>query len=220
MTDVNTDGYGKAGMHEPVALPPPASAVPLGLLAFGTTTFVLSCYNAGIWGVQATSPPNVVVGMALFYGGMTQILAGMWEFRFGNTFTATAFGTYGSFWLSYAAIYIPWFGIEDAYSANAKNVGPALGIFLLGWALITFMLWVGTLRANVALVTLFTFLTLTFVLLSIAEFKGPHGLKTKRAGGFFGIFTSIIAWYVAIASLVTAENSYFVLPVGPLNKRR
>lgn len=184
MTDMSADnGFGKAGMHETVAIPQPASAVPLGLFAFGTTTFVLSCYNAGIWGVQASSPSNAVVGMALFYGGITQVLAGMWEFRFGNTFTATAFGSYGSFWLSYAAILIPWFGVEDAYALHAKNLGPALGIFLLGWALITFMMWIGTLRANVALVTLFTFLTLTFVLLSIAEFKGPHGLKTKRVRG-------------------------------------
>lgn len=181
MTDMNADnGFTKAGMHDTIAIPQPASAVPLGLFAFGTTTFVLSCYNAGIWGIQATSPTNVIVGMALFYGGFTQILASMWEFRFGNTFTATAFGTYGSLWLSYAAILIPWFGVGDAYALYAKNLGPALGIFFLGWALITFMMWIGTLRANVALVTLFTFLTLTFVLLSIAEFKGPHGLKTKR----------------------------------------
>lgn len=179
MTDAD-NGFGKPGMHDQIAIPPPASAVPLGLFAFGTTTFVLSCYNAGIWGVQATSPPNVFVGMAIFYGGITQILASMWEFRFGNTFTATAFGTYGSFWLSLAAVYIPWFDISDSYAANNKNFGPALGILLLGFALITFMMWIGTLKTNVALVTLFTFLTLTFVLLSISQFKGPHGLKTKK----------------------------------------
>jgi len=212
----------------PAYTPPPplphvpaiANPVPLGLFAFGTTTFVLSCYNAGIFGIHLSTPPNLVIGMAVFYGGIAQFAAGMWEFRTGNTFGATAFASYGSFWLSYAAILIPWFGVGDSYDAYQRELGSALGIFLLGWALFTFLMWFGTLRTNLALSALFAFLTLTFLLLSIAEFKRASGLRVKRAGGWFGIFTAIIAWYIALAGLLTHENSFFTLPVVPLHKRR
>jgi succinate-acetate transporter protein len=170
----------------PVYTPPPphvpaiANPVPLGLFAFGTTTFVLSCYNAGIFGMHLSTPPNFVVGLAVFYGGISQFLAGMWEFKTGNTFGATAFSSYGAFWLSYAAILIPWFGVADSFTLNGKEEGSALGIFLLGWALFTLMMWFGTLRTNIALSTLFVFLTLTFLLLSISEFKRGDGLRIKR----------------------------------------
>lgn len=83
-----------------------ANPAPLGLAAFGITTFVLSIYNTG-WGYGYNQPHNLVVGLALFYGGLAQLLAGMWEFRVGNTFGATAFSSYGAFWLSFATILIP-----------------------------------------------------------------------------------------------------------------
>jgi succinate-acetate transporter protein len=210
------DGVKPNTVHMPA--PVTANPVPLGLFAFGTTTFVLSCVNAGIFGMSVTSPPNVVIGMALFYGGLTQLLCGMWGFRFGNTFAATVFGTYGSFWLSYATILIPWFNVSDGYVGYERDVGSAIGIFLLSFAIITFMMWFSTLRTNIALVTLFTFLTITFTLLSIAYFKRADGLKVQRAGGFFGIFTAIIAWYIALANLLTKENCGFTMPVGPLSK--
>lgn len=159
---------------------PVANPAPLGLMGFALTTFVLSCYNAGIFGISVTSPPNVVTGLALFYGGLAQLLAGMWEFKTGNTFGATAFASYGAFWLSYAAILIPWFGVHDGYLGHEADVAPAVAIFLLGWAIFTFLMWFGTLKANVALSALFAFLTVTFVLLSIAEFKGSRGHRIKR----------------------------------------
>ena len=180
---VDIDGEKK---HVITQAPPPpvvhiANPVPLGLMAFGTTTFVLSCYNAAIFGVHIGTPPNVVIGMAIFYGGIAQFLAGMWEFRTGNTFAATAFGSYGAFWLSYAAIYIPWFNVADSYSPTYEGeLGSALGIFLLGWTLFTFFMWFGTLRANVALFLLFTFLTITFALLTITEFKRGSGHHWQR----------------------------------------
>jgi succinate-acetate transporter protein len=158
---------------------------PLGLIAFGLTTFVLSCYNAGIWGIQVGSPPNVVIGLAVFYGGLAQFIAGMWEFAAGNTFGATAFTSYGAFWLAYSALYIPWFGVIDAYEtapAHTKNIDPAVGIFLLAWAMFTFFMWFGTFKSNIAFCLLFFFLTLTFVLLSISEFKRSNltGNRVKR----------------------------------------
>lgn len=199
-----------------------ANPAPLGLMGFAMTTFVLSCYNAGIFGLSVSSPTNVVTGLALFYGGLAQFLAGMWEFKTGNTFGATAFASYGAFWLSYAAILIPWFGVVDGYTANGyeRDIAPAIAVFLMGWTIFTFLMWFGTLRTNIALSALFAFLTLTFLLLTIAEYKGNGGLRVKRAGGFFGIFTAIIAWYIALAGVLTHENSFFTLPVGRLNKRR
>lgn len=167
-------------VHTHIAIANPA---PLGLMAFALTTFVLSCYNAGIFGVQVTSPTNVVTGLALFYGGIAQLLAGMWEFKTGNTFGATAFASYGAFWLSYAVILIPSFGVVSAYTApHDKNLGPALAIFLLGWTIFTLLMWFGTLRANVVLSALFFCLTITFLLLSIGEWKGAtvSGHRVKR----------------------------------------
>ncbi|CAM6040680.1 unnamed protein product [Sphagnum compactum] len=209
---------------------PPAAApvtntinpAPLGLIAFGLTTFVLSCYNAGIWGIQVDSPPNVVIGLAVFYGGLAQFIAGMWEFAAGNTFGATAFTSYGAFWLAFSALYIPWFGVIDAYEpAHAKNIDPALGIFLLAWAMFTFFLWFGTFKSNIAFCLLFFFLTLTFVLLSISEFKRDNliGNRVKRAGGFIGILTALIAWYIGVARLLTPEISYITLPLGDLGRK-
>lgn len=211
---------------------PPAAApvtntinpAPLGLIAFGLTTFVLSCYNAGIWGIQVGSPPNVVVGLAVFYGGLAQFIAGQWEFAAGNTFGATAFTSYGAFWLAYSAILIPWFGVIEAYEtapAHTKNIDPALGIFLLAWAMFTFFMWFGTFKSNIAFCLLFFFLTLTFVLLSISEFKRDNliGNRVKRAGGFIGILTALIAWYIGLARLLTPELSYITLPLGDLGRK-
>jgi succinate-acetate transporter protein len=172
---------------------PPAAApvtntinpAPLGLIAFGLTTFVLSCYNAGIWGIQVDSPPNVVIGLAVFYGGLAQFIAGMWEFAAGNTFGATAFSSYGAFWLAYSALYIPWFGVIDAYEAapaHTKNIDPALAIFFLAWALFTILFWFGSFKTNIALSLALFFLALTFLLLSISEWKRDNliGNRVKR----------------------------------------
>ncbi|KAG0631273.1 hypothetical protein M758_1G240100 [Ceratodon purpureus] len=225
-------GYNGHGHHledgpmkpAPVAVPPPvvriANPAPLGLCGFALTTFVLSCYNAAIFGISVSTPPNVVVGLALFYGGTAQLLAGMWEFKTGNTFGATAFSSYGAFWLSWAVIQLPAFGVKAAYTSTGyqHDFINAIAIYLLAWTIFTFMMWLATLRSNIALSTLFAFLTVTFLLLTISDFRNSHGFK--RAGGFMGIFTAIIAWYIALAGILTHENSYFVLPVGNLAKHR
>src|SRR5579863_10314809 len=112
-----------------------ANPAPLGLCAFALTTFVLSTINAGWFPAGAT---NVVVGLALFYGGLGQILAGMWEFRSGNTFGATAFTSYGGFWLSFAIILIPGTGV---LAAILPVVHSALGVYLLAWAIFTALMF-------------------------------------------------------------------------------
>ncbi|KAI9315362.1 GPR1/FUN34/yaaH family-domain-containing protein [Dichotomocladium elegans] len=192
-----------------------ANPGPLGLSAFALTTFVLSLHNAGA-GVPASGPSNVVTGLALFYGGLVQLLAGMWEFRTGNTFGATAFSSYGAFWLSYATILIPWSGIAEAYEKAADDVlARSLTIYLISWAIFTAFMLIASHRSSVGMVLLFFCLFITFVLLAAAEYNAS--ITTKIAGGSFGVITAAVAWYNALSGLLTKESSYFQLPVGALN---
>jgi succinate-acetate transporter protein len=187
-----------------------ANPAPLGLSAFALTTFVLSLIN-----VQARSVthPNIVTGLAFFYGGLVQLLAGMWEISIENTFGGTALSSYGGFWLAWAAIQIPWFGIKDAYT-DPEELRNAVSFFLLGWTLFTFILVLCTLKSTVAFFSLFFFLDLTFILLTAGDFTG--NVKITKAGGVFGIITAFIAWYNAFAGLATKQNSYFTVGAIPL----
>ncbi|KAG0369117.1 GPR1/FUN34/yaaH family-domain-containing protein [Gamsiella multidivaricata] len=190
---------------------------PLGLSAFALTTFVLSLFNLGA-GVPSGGPVEVVTGLAVFYGGITQILAGMWEFKVGNNFGATAFTSYGAFWLSYAAILIPSFGIIPSYDkSDVHALDNALGIFLLSWAIFTFILWIATLRSTVALSTMFFVLTLTFLFLASGHLAHMDaGNYPTKIGGALGVLTALLAWYNAAASLFTPQHTFVRLPVGPL----
>jgi uncharacterized protein len=184
---------------------------PLGLCGFALTTFVLSIVNAG-W-LSGADDIKVVIGLAVFYGGTAQLLAGMWEFRNGNTFGATAFSSYGAFWLSFAALLIPGFGIS--FGAKGGPANAAVGVYLLGWAIFTAIMLVGTLRLNGGLVAVFGLLTLTFLLLAIGYMNGSSGLH--RAGGIFGILTALAAWYVAAAGVLSSvSGGRIALPLYPL----
>lgn len=142
----------------------------------------------------------------------------MWEFATGNTFGATAFASYGGFWMSFGAIFIPGFGILEAYASAAPGVlDQSLGIYLLGWTLFTLVMLIASHRSNMGLVSLFFFLFITFVLLSAGKFN--NSLTVTRAGGAFGVITAIIAWYNALCGLLTRDSSYFVLPNPSLNRR-
>ncbi|CCC67417.1 hypothetical protein NCAS_0A08590 [Naumovozyma castellii] len=184
---------------------------PLGLSAFALTTFVLSMFNARAQGIVT---PNVVVGLAMFYGGLTQLIAGIWEIALENTFGGTALCSYGGFWLSFGAIYIPWFGILDAYKEKESDLSNALGFYLLGWCIFTFGLTICTLKSTVAFFALFFLLAITFLLLCIGEFT--HKVGVTRAGGVLGVIVAFIAWYNAYAGVATKENSYLVAHPFPL----
>ena len=186
-----------------------ANPGPLGLCAFALTTFVLSSINAGWFSAGATT---IIVGLALFYGGAAQFAAGMWEFRTGNTFGATAFTSYGAFWLSFAAILLPGTGVL-ASLVKAGAVEQALGIYLLAWGIFTAIMFLGTLKSNLALMGVFAFLTLTFLSLAFGHLSGASALITL--GGYLGIITALLAWYTALAGLLSSGRSAFTLPVGP-----
>jgi len=188
---------------------------PLGLFSFAGTTLVLSLYNVHARGVTV---PNAVIGMACFVGGLAQFAAGMWEFSTGNTFGATAFTSYGAFWLAYSAFLHPDYGVAAAYAKAPGQLHNAVAFFLASWFILTFIFLLGTLRVNIALVALFFFLDLTFLLLMVAEFT--ENVTIAKTGGGFGILTAAIAFYAGAAQLLTEDNSLFTLPLGSLRRRR
>lgn len=190
-----------------------ANPAPLGLCAFALTTFVLSASNAGFL-IPTGTGAEVVIGLALFYGGLCQLLAGMWEFRSGNTFGATAFSSYGGFWLAFGIVLLPGTGILAALK-TAGVTSDALGLFLLGWTIFTGIMFLGTLRNNLALIALFGFLFLTFLALTIANLGGIASFG--QIGGWLGIITALIAWYTALAGVLSSSRSAFTLPVGPIS---
>jgi succinate-acetate transporter protein len=184
-----------------------ANPAPLGLCGFALTTFVLSTINAG-WFTAASI--GVVVGLALAYGGLAQLLAGMWEFKAGNTFGAVAFSSYGAFWLSFAALFIPGIVPKGFASIPASGVG----IYLLGWGIFTFIMFLGALRRSVALSVVLGLLTLTYVILAIGAFAGSSGITV--IGGYVGILTALAAWYTALADILASGKAVFNLPVGQM----
>ncbi|HLY36242.1 MAG TPA: acetate uptake transporter [Candidatus Limnocylindria bacterium] len=179
-----------------------ADPAPLGLAAFALTTFVLSFANAGIIGGSSVS---VVLALALAYGGLAQLLAGMWEFRNGNTFGATAFSSYGAFWLSYAA-FVFWF----AGGLKAADAPGAVGTYLLAWGIFTAYMWIATLKHAWPVMIVFLLLTVTFFLLAIGEYGGNDTIH--KLGGYVGILTAIAAWYASASNIINEAFKRQVLP--------
>lgn len=182
----------------------------LGLAAFALTTFTLSLFNAGI-APEALEP--VVLPLALFYGGFVQLLAGMWEFRKANTFGATAFGSYGAFWLAFAALVQFVEPDLEASGVSATQVDTGVGIFLVGWAIFTLYMLLASLRTNGALVGVFATLFLTFLLLAVGDLTGASGLVV--AGGVVGLLSALVAWYTSAAMVTNATWGRTVLPIAP-----
>jgi len=201
-----------------------ANPAPLGLSAFALTTFILSLINIGSRGIHTNS---IVLGCAYAYGGLVQLLAGMWEMAVGNTFGATALSSYGGFWISFALIITGGpqsYGVVAAYGASGlpeevveKHVSSALGFYLTGWWIFTTILLICTLRSTVAFFLLFFTLDLAFLFLAIAHFVtgpgGAPGVKLTQAGGVFGMLAAFLAWYNALAGLLDDKNSWFAIPV-------
>jgi succinate-acetate transporter protein len=190
---------------EAAAVPTGANPAALGLVAFALTTFVLSALNAGWYTLGAKDAP-AVIGLALFYGGLGQLLAGMWEFRAGNTFGAAAFSSYGAFWLA-----LGW-GLQNG---QIRLGTPEVGFYMLAWALFTFLWLLGTLRTNGALISVFLFLTLTFIALAIANFGGSS--TWTAIGGYLGVLTALLAWYTGAATMLASTKSPVQLPVFPMS---
>ena len=186
---------------------PIADPAPLGLAAFAGTTFVLSLFNAGL--VGDAKLVAVVLPLALLYGGLVQLLAGMWEFRNDNTFGAVAFTSYGAFWVSYF-----FYAKYVAGTLPPADAHTATGIFLLMWTIFTAYMALAALKTNAVLVAVFGTALVTFALLTVGEFAESTFLL--HAGGYVGLALAAFAWYGSAAGVVNPTWRRTVLPVFPV----
>jgi succinate-acetate transporter protein len=188
----------------------PANPSALGAAAFALTTFVLSMFNAKLVG----PPIGPVLGLMLMYGGIVQLLAGMWEFRTGNTFGALLFSSFGGFWLAL------WYLLRQTPALTVSTSG--ISLFLYAWAIFAALMFIASLRTTGAVAVTLLLLTITLFILGIgyASLTGTHNLTngTIKLGGWFGIVTAASAWYVAFAAVMASTFGRDVLPVYPLNR--
>jgi len=185
-------------------LPPPADPAPLGLAAFALTTFLLSAKNSD-W----THGTDAWLGFALAYGGLAQLLAGMWEFRNRNVFGATAFSTYGGFWLGLAA----YVELVAPSAKNAQQVNNDLAWILLAFLIFNSYMLLWSLSVNLAVFGVFLTLEATEILLVIANFRNNTG-TLLHVGGYVGIATAVVAWYASAAGVINGMRGHPVLFVG------
>jgi uncharacterized protein len=184
----------------------PADPGPLGLAAFAGTTFVLSLLNANLVSERGI---GAVLGLALAYGGIAQLLAGMWEFRTGNTFGAVAFTSFGAFWISFFVL---------VRLTPAALVTPhAVSAYLWMWAIFTTYMFIASLRTTGAVALVFALLAITFVLLAIGD-MGSGNSSITHIGGWVGLATAIAAWYASFAAVVNSTFGRVVAPVMPLRR--
>jgi succinate-acetate transporter protein len=183
-----------------------ANPGPLGLAAFALTTFLLSMVNASF--VDKGVEP-IVFGVALAFGGIAQLLAGMWEYRAGNTFGATAFTAYGAFWLSFWALV--QFYVK---SIPAAQVGNAVGLYLIAWGLFTGLMYVASFKTTRAVNLVFMFLFATFLLLGIGNAGG--NVDIVHLGGYAGLITAAVAAYTSLAEVTNDTFGRTIFPVKPL----
>lgn len=182
-----------------------ANPAPLGLIAFGLTTVILSLINAG---VLPKGGEQVVIPLALAFGGFVQILAGCMEFKTGNTFGTVAFLSYGAFWWWFALlVLLGGHGVLDLSAA-----GSTIAVTLLGWGVFTLYMWLPTFRLSKALWWVFLTLWITFFLLGFGALLGMPGLSA--AGGWLGLVCGLIAMYTSFALVTNATFGKVVLPVG------
>ena len=189
-----------------------ADPAPLGLAAFALTTFLLSGRNASFM------PDGIWIGVAISYGGLIQLLAGMWEFRNRNVFGATAFSSYGGFWLSLGIFAILTNTQTTFYSAfqNAAQRNNALAWFVIAFAIFNTYMVIWASRVNLATLAVFLTLEVTEILLAIGFLLVAHGRTDfwLHAGGWAGIVTAAVAWYASAAGVANGMGSKSVIPVG------
>ncbi|MFQ6370088.1 acetate uptake transporter [Shewanella sp. YIC-542] len=179
-----------------------ANPAPLGLMGFGMTTVLLNIHNAGFFSLNA-----MILAMGLAYGGCAQIIAGILEYRKGNTFGVTAFTSYGFFWISLVLLLLlPKWGWAEAADELS------MGCYLLMWGIFTLLMFFGTLKGPKALQVVFGSLVVLFFMLAIKDFTGNKWLGTMA--GFEGIFCGASAIYLAMAEVLNEKYGKTVLPIG------
>ena len=186
-----------------------ANPAPLGLAAFGLTTLLLNVVNAKI--INA-SDIGMVLPVGLFYGGLAQLLAGMWEFKKNNTFGATAFTSFGAFWLAFAVMKI--LQINGALPATSAEGG--ITVFLVGWGIFTTYMFVGTMRISVSLMVVFASLAILFYLLALGDHTGNTTIQ--KIAGYEGLWTAGTALYASFAQIVNETWGEYLMPLGIIKR--
>lgn len=182
-----------------------ADPAPLGLAGLAATTILLSVVSTGLLREPAALLP--VLGLAAFYGGLAQFVAGLFEYRRGNTFGATLFASYGAFWLTY------WWLVPRVILADAHN---GLGVFLLVWGVFTAYMAVAALRTSLVVLALLVLLAVMYVLLAAGEFLDGRGTHViTQVGGWVGIVAGLVAWYASAAAVINASHRRVLLPTWP-----
>jgi uncharacterized protein len=193
----------------------PADPGPLGLAGFALTTFVLSMINTNLIGGGALTTAGIVAPLALAYGGIAQFVAGLWEFRTGNTFGATAFCSFGAFWISLYVLLHVTIGVIPK-----TEIFSSLGVYLWAWGIFTAYMFIASLRTTGAVALVFLLLTITFIVLGIGNSALAGTLNTTngtiKLGGWIGLATAIAAWYASFAGVANATFGKTIMPVFPL----
>ena len=182
-----------------------ANPAPLGLVGFGFTTVILSLINAS---VLPKGGEQVVLPLAFVFGGLIQMLAGLMEFRCGNTFGTVAFLSYGAFWWWFAClVLLGGHGVLDLTQA-----GSTIAVVLIGWGVFTLCMWIATFRLTKALWWVFLTLWITFFLLGFGDLLSAHRLT--RAGGVVGFVCGLLAMYTSFALVINSTFGKTMLPLG------
>jgi len=182
-----------------------ANPAPLGLVGFGLTTVMLSLVNAG---VLPQGGEQVILPLAFAYGGLIQMIAGILEFRTGNTFGTTAFLSYGAFWWWFALLIL---GADHGVLDLSKS-GGTIGVTLLAWGVFTLYMWIPTFKLSKALWWVFLTLWVTFLLLGLGALLGVHGLSLL--GGWLGLICGLLAMYTSFGVVTNSTFGKTVVPLG------
>jgi succinate-acetate transporter protein len=192
-----------------------ANPAPLGLLGFGMTTVLLNLHNAGFFDLN-----SMILAMGLCYGGIAQVIAGIMEWKKGNTFATTAFISYGFFWLSFVTLVL----LPKIVTGVLPASETAVATYLTMWGIFTAVMFLGTFRLNRALQVVFGTLTILFFLLAYADFSFEPGDFTngtvafKHCTGYEGIFCGLAAIYTGLAQVLNELSGKTVLPLGVVKK--
>jgi succinate-acetate transporter protein len=182
-----------------------ANPAPLGLLGFGLTTVLLNLANAGVFSVD-----TMILAMGIAYGGLAQIIAGIMEYKKGNTFGLVAFTSYGSFWLSLVLLLI-----LPKFTGFAAPAAPSMEAYFIMWGIFTFGMFFGTLKTNRALQFIFMSLTILFFMLAIGAFLGNQSFT--KITGIEGVICGFSAVYLGIAEILNETHQKTILPIYPTN---
>jgi len=188
-----------------------ANPAPLGLLGFGITTVLLNLHNAGVFPLD-----SMILAMGIAYGGLAQVIAGVMEYKKGNTFGTVAFTSYGLFWWSLVALIL----MPKIFGVSAVNAytGTSIAAYFFMWGLFTFVMFFGTLKANRTLQFVFMSLAILFFLLTIRDGFGYTTGIYPQLLGVEGIICGFSAVYLALAEVLNEVHGKSVLPIGPMAK--